>query len=208
MPHRMLPRGMVASRYATEARRGLDESQYLRELRERYRFASRVEKSRLLDDLVRVGGFHRKHAIRLLRRDRPTIRSRYDRATIEALKVVWESSGRACGKRLKAMLPDLVPAMVADGRLPRDPLVRVQLLSISAATIDRALASSQRAASVGEFEEKSQAAMEALGELEQMLASGALSTEERLLVREQYSRGAEAVLRKLRAALPLPSDVD
>jgi len=171
-----------------------------------YRVGSREEKSRLLDELVRVAGFHRKHAIRLLRRERPTLRSRYEKATVEALKVVWESSGRACGKRLKAMLPDLVPAMVTDGRLPGDPRIRSQLLSISAATIDRVLASSRRAAAVSELEGRSQVAMAALDELEQMLASDALSPEERLLVQEQYSRGAEAVLRALQAALPPAPD--
>jgi len=201
----MLPTGSVASRPATEVRRGLDESQYLRELRAKYRTASREEKGRLLDELVQVGGFHRKHAIRLLRRERPTIRNHYDKVTIEALGVVWEASGRACGKRLKAMLPELVPALVTDGRLPRHPLVRAQLLSISPATIDRVLASSRRAASVSEFERKSQAAIEALAELERMLASDVLSPEERRLMHEQL-QGAEAGLEKLKAALPPPAD--
>jgi hypothetical protein len=201
VPQLVLPRGMIASRSATEARRDLDESQYLRELRAKYRVASREEKGRLLDDLVRVGGYHRKHAIRLLRRQRPSRRSHYDKATVEALRVVWEASGRACGKRLKAMLPELVPAMVTDGRLPRHPLIRAQLLSISAATIDRVLASSRSAASITEFEKRTQEAMEALGKLEQMLASDALSPEERLFLQEQHSRGAETVLRTLQAAL-------
>jgi len=103
------------------------------------------------------------------------------------------------------MLPELVPALVTDGRLPRHPLVRAQLLSISPATIDRVLASSRRAASVSEFERKSQAAIEALAELERMLASDVLSPEERRLMHEQL-QGAEAGLEKLKAALPPPAD--
>ena len=36
--------------------------------RERYQYAPRAEKHRLLDEVVAVTGFHRKAAIRLLRR--------------------------------------------------------------------------------------------------------------------------------------------
>jgi hypothetical protein len=38
-------------------------------LRARYRSGSRVEKCRILDELVAVTGYHRKHAIRLLSLD-------------------------------------------------------------------------------------------------------------------------------------------
>jgi hypothetical protein len=39
-------------------------------LGDRYRASSRTEKSRILDEFVAVSGYHRKHAIRLLR-ERP-----------------------------------------------------------------------------------------------------------------------------------------
>src|SRR5690606_3725920 len=79
-------------------------------LAQRYREGSREEKSRLLDQFVAISGMHRKHAMRLLRggnkplvpRRRPRI---YDEAVHQALVVLWESSDRICGKRLKAMLP-------------------------------------------------------------------------------------------------------
>ena len=35
-------------------------------IRARYRVARRAEKSRILDELVAVAGYHRKHAIRVL----------------------------------------------------------------------------------------------------------------------------------------------
>ena len=38
----------------------------IRALRERYRRARKVEKTRILDEFVAVSGFHRKHAVRLL----------------------------------------------------------------------------------------------------------------------------------------------
>ena len=45
-----------------------------------------------------------------------------------------------CGKRLKALLPILVPALERHGHLSLDPGVRERLMAVSAATIDRRLA--------------------------------------------------------------------
>ena len=84
-------------------------TEVLRAIRNRYREASKKDKSRMLDEFVAIAGCHRKHAVRLLRRgDEPTARSVpkgqriYDEAVREALTVVWEASDRICGKRLKA----------------------------------------------------------------------------------------------------------
>ena len=57
----------------------------------------------------------------------------------EALVLVWEASDRVCGKRLKPLIPILVEAMERHGHLKLAPEVGVRLLSMSAATIDRAL---------------------------------------------------------------------
>lgn len=90
---------------------------------------------------------YRKHSIRLLNSTaelvapRRTSRSRvYDEAVREALIVLWEASDRICGKRLKALLPTLVPALERHGHLRLDGAIRDKLLSASAATIDRLLA--------------------------------------------------------------------
>src|SRR5690606_16194680 len=84
---------------------------------------------------------------RLLRREDVVDRSRprperriYDEAVREALVVLWEAGDRICGKRLKPLIPLLVPAMERHGHLALDEEVRVRLLAISAATIDRVLA--------------------------------------------------------------------
>lgn len=53
--------------------------------------------------------------------------------------LTWEAADRICGKRLKAVLPDLVDAMERYGHLNLDAEVRKQLLKSSAATIDRLL---------------------------------------------------------------------
>jgi hypothetical protein len=53
--------------------------------------------------------------------------------------VVWEAADRICGKRLKAILPEFVEALERHRRLNPDPEVRMRLLAVSAATIDRLL---------------------------------------------------------------------
>jgi hypothetical protein len=113
----------------------------------RYRAANRTEKGQILTEFAEISGYHRKHAERLLRRGRTVDRSRlrperriYDEAAREALVVLWEAGDRICGKRLRPLIPLLIPAMERHGHLALDEEVRVRLLAISAATIDRVLA--------------------------------------------------------------------
>jgi hypothetical protein len=67
-----------------------------------------------LDEFIEVTGFHRKHAIRALKRPaekcvEPAARSRiYDEAVRGALTILWEAADRICGKRLKEAIPTLV----------------------------------------------------------------------------------------------------
>src|SRR5438270_13832955 len=119
----------------------------------RYREASTSERTRILDELVALAGYHRKHAIRLLAEGPPgeqAVQARhrlYDEAVRQALIVLWEAADRICGKRLQAVLPDLITALEQHGHLTLDPTVRQRLLTASAATIDRLLASVRRTAS-------------------------------------------------------------
>jgi hypothetical protein len=112
---------------------------------QRYREASRAEKARILDEFVVVTGFHRKHAMRLLRGDigqssvRRTRRRIYEEAERNALVVLWEASDRICGKRLKALLPLLIESMERHDHMGLAPEIRAKLLAMSASTIDRAL---------------------------------------------------------------------
>ena len=52
---------------------------------------------------------------------------------------IWEASDRICGKRLRQLVPILVESMERHGHLQLAPEVRSGLLTMSAATIDRAL---------------------------------------------------------------------
>src|SRR5947209_4350781 len=81
----------------------------------RYARGSRAERGRILDEFAAVTGFHRKHAMRLLRAGQPSRpsgrrpwRRVYDDAVREALIVVWEASDRVCGKRLRPLVPILL----------------------------------------------------------------------------------------------------
>lgn len=111
---------------------------------ERYQAEDRHGKKAILDEFVKMTGFHRKHAIRVLRRKQMTVKKSvgkriYQEAVAEALIILWEAADRICSKRLKALLPTLMEAMERHGHLRLDENVRDLLLSISAATIDRRL---------------------------------------------------------------------
>lgn len=117
-------------------------------LRERYGSSTKNAKSRILDEFVKTSGYHRKYALRLLSsptitsdRGVPTQRRIYDDAVKEALIVIWEASDRICGKRLKAVLPELLKSLERHGHLKLDLNVRELLLVVSAASIDRLLRS-------------------------------------------------------------------
>ena len=124
-------------------------------IRQRYEAADRNSKKMILDEFVKVTGYHRKHAIRALtaqgytQRGRPVGHRIYQEAVKEALIVLWEASDRICGKRLKALLPLLVEAMERHGHLRLQEGVKEQVLTISAATIDRLLRPVREKASGG-----------------------------------------------------------
>ncbi len=119
----------------------------VRAVADRYRSSTRPEKARILDEFVALSGYHRKHAIRVLKAGEDTVsgaslRTRtclYDEAVRQALVVLWEASDRVCGKRLKPLLPLLVPSLERHGHLHLDATVREKVLRAGASTIDRLL---------------------------------------------------------------------
>jgi hypothetical protein len=132
----------MGTKLSKQTRRELLEA-----LRERYRNASKIDKTKILDGFIDIAACHRKHAIRLLTGVDPVRpegsrfgRTIYSEAVRQALVVLWEAADRICGKRLKAILPELISAMERHGHLTLDPNVRQLLLAASPATIDRLLA--------------------------------------------------------------------
>lgn len=121
---------------------------YLDNLLKRYKYANRQQKSKLLEELCAVSGYHRKHAIRLLnKRKKRQLREMGKRGRpekypsnlyLEPLKNIWLSTDQLCGKRLQMAMPLWLPHYFkAYGQL--DPAVYEGLLMMSASTIDRIL---------------------------------------------------------------------
>ena len=105
-------------------------------VRSRYVAATAKEKRRILEEFVAATGYHEKSAIRVLNsspapkrrqtRQRPSL---YDEAAQGALIVLWEASDRVCGKRLKALLPILLPALERNGHLKLHEDIRTYVRS-------------------------------------------------------------------------------
>jgi hypothetical protein len=121
--------------------------QVVEKLRRRYGTAGAEHKRKLLDQAVQMLGYHRKAAIRALRRrvvervpwiitGRPVT---YDPGQLVPwLKPIWTATDYACGRRLVAMLPEWIPAYEQyEQRMPGE--VREKLLMASGRTLDRLL---------------------------------------------------------------------
>ena len=120
--------------------------EYREAVRGRYLKAKKKEKGRILDEFTQVTGYHRKAAIRLLRRDgslRPGKRRgrppHYRPEVIQALRVTWEASDRLCSKRLKPFIVELVNVLRRHGELAVNAKVEAELCQMSPSTIDRLL---------------------------------------------------------------------
>jgi len=125
----------------------LTRKEVLAKLQKHYVRAGMEYKTKLINQAVELFGYHRKAAIRALRRPAilakaPFIVGRpreYDpEKLLKVLKPIWLAALQPCGKRLVAALPDWVSAYEQDQqRLDGD--LRRSLLAASAATLDRLL---------------------------------------------------------------------
>jgi hypothetical protein len=121
--------------------------EYVQAILQRYQQASREAKSRILDELCAVSGYHRKWAIaklRALSQPRPRHRkpgrpSAYAQAAIlQPLRRIWQTAHYPCSKRLKMILPCwLAPYQQTFGPLAAP--IQQALRRVSPATIDRLL---------------------------------------------------------------------
>lgn len=125
-----------------------------KEMAKRYAKASKKQRGVMLDELCALTGYNRSYAARLLRsraRGSPPVRRQrrgrkptYDRRLLVPLRKVWATLGGICGKRLAAAMADTVAALERHGELNLSEDERLQLLAMSARTIDRLLASERR----------------------------------------------------------------
>jgi hypothetical protein len=124
------------------------KKEYLDVLYPRYKYASKKKKSAILDEFCEVCGFHRKHAIRVLRTHRRFTKSKsnkkgrkpiYDKkAILKPLKTIWLKANLPCSKRLKALLPLWLPGYLQTYEKLPEKVIN-ELLCLSPATIDRFL---------------------------------------------------------------------
>ncbi len=132
----------------------------VKSLASRYQKSRKKEKSRLLEEFTKLTGYNRVYGAYLLRQQGRRIRlgpkvvavadvrqrvapqrtRKYDAEVGEALKQIWQILDYLCGKRLVAILPEVVPLLEKHGELELGQQTRQRLLEISAATIDRLLA--------------------------------------------------------------------
>jgi len=112
----------------------------------RYQRAGRLHKTRILDEFCATCGYHRKAALRLLNRPRPTGPPKrsgpkvlYDPVeVVPVLKAVWLASDQLCRKLLKAALPEWLEHHERRAA-PLPEAFKEKLLAISPAQIDRLL---------------------------------------------------------------------
>jgi hypothetical protein len=125
------------------------KAEVMERLRRYYVKAGPDYKSELIDQAIELLGYHRKAAIRALNRRPTPVRSaavvlgrprEYEpERLLKVLKPIWFAAYQPCGSRLRALLPEWLPAYEADHRRLNGD-VRQSLLSVSARTLDRLLA--------------------------------------------------------------------
>jgi Integrase core domain. len=131
---------------------------------ERYRKARKKEKQQILDEFCATTGYSRGYARFVLRNhgrevwlrgkrivigDRHQRQQRlkaryYDEDVVKTLVRLWELLNYICGKRLVAIMPELIKKLEQFGELQLPNVTREKLLQISASSIDRLLKGERR----------------------------------------------------------------
>ena len=124
------------------------KKEYIETIVDRYKKATRKQKTLILDEFCSTLHFHRKHAIRSLKKFkcfRKTQKNKRGRkpiyahpAILKPLKKIWLTANLPCSKRLKPILPLWLPGYM-ESFGPLSPKVLEALSRISPATIDRIL---------------------------------------------------------------------
>jgi hypothetical protein len=142
----------------------------VRELAPRFQKAAKKQRTRILTEFVELTGYARCYAayilrtcgkkqVRVIGNKRITFIPGYARESgaprarprgygktpfVTMLKRLWALSDGLCGKRLVVFIRETFPQLERQGTLKiTDPHVREQLLSVSAATLDRLLATTK-----------------------------------------------------------------
>lgn len=131
---------------------------------QRYRNGSKKVKRQILDEFCETTGYSRGYARFVLRnhgrqvwlrgkkvavgdarqRQQRSKPKYYDEQVVQALIKLWQLLNYLCGKRLVAIMPELIAKLEQFGELRLTPLTKEKLLRISAASIDRLLQPERR----------------------------------------------------------------
>jgi hypothetical protein len=131
----------------------LERSMMIKVFKEKYLWASKKEKSLLLDQFVETTGFNRSYARTVLRKKPDNVvklRARkkripiYDSDVSFYLEKIWEVLDRICGKRLVKAMPDTLAKLEQFKVFKIDKKTKDNLLSISSASADRLLKSARK----------------------------------------------------------------
>ncbi len=120
-------------------------------VRPRYLKARKAEKQKILDEFTRATGYHRKHAIRVLK-NKVQVQNRWKGKTqayprlycgevVRTLAQIWEIYGHICSKRLQPFLPEAICILERCQEIELSKDTKELLLKISSASIDRCLRS-------------------------------------------------------------------
>ena len=115
----------------------------------RYLKASKFEKQKILDEFTSATGYHRKHAIRVLKHPvqvqnhlkgkSKTYQRLYRGEVVQALEQIWEIYGQICSKRLQPFLPEAIRILERCQEIELSEATKELLMKISSASIDRCL---------------------------------------------------------------------
>lgn len=124
---------------------GQSDDVYLRQLQARYVRASKKEKGVILDEFTKTTGYHRKHAIGVLRGSRRRVRgpirrprrALYGSEEADALAFLADLFDSICSKRLRVALDVELPRLYHTRALRISATCYENLLRVSPATMDR-----------------------------------------------------------------------
>jgi len=116
--------------------------EYTEIMRGRYLKADKKEKGKILDEFIKVTGYHRKAIVRVLLKKPEVGVSHRGRphsyvTVLQSLKSIWEISDRLCSRRLKPFIPEMIQVLRRHGEIQIDGDTEAQLTKLSPSTIDR-----------------------------------------------------------------------
>lgn len=126
----------------------IEKKTLIKVFNENYICAPKGIRSKILDEFIKLSGFNRNYAARLLRSYNPVITKKkktrkrhryYDKDVQKALEIIWPICDYICGKRLVGILPEMIDKLILCGELNISKETYDKLKTIKPTTIDTLL---------------------------------------------------------------------